>query len=63
MTRDELFEHMLSDPYHNHNRKLYLRELRDRGTRVRYEKRTLREGFKRAKAIHASDHSHPDHEH
>jgi len=63
MTRDELFEHMLSDPYHSQSRKLYLRELRDRGAKVWYEHRTLREGTKRAKAIHASDHSHLNHEH
>jgi len=62
VTRDELFEHMLSDPYHSGGRKQYLRELRDKGAWYA-QNQPLREGTIRAKAMHASDHSHPNHEH
>ena len=63
MKRADLFEHMLSDPYHSKNRKGYLKELRDKGWWLFYGPRTLETGTVRAKALHEADHSHPAHEH
>lgn len=65
MNREELFEHMLSDPYHSKGRKLWLRELRDKGywNSMSRGGRSLRSGTVQAKYMHNCDHSHPAHEH
>ena len=63
MNRDELFEHMLADSYHSKGRKMWLRELRDKGYYEHWNKRTLRQGTVIAKSMHKADHDHPEHAH
>lgn len=63
MNRDELAEHMLSDPYHSNNRKMWIRELHKKGWYENWTTRTLKKGTLLMKQMHEADHSHPDHDH